>query len=130
MSNHYESLFEFFIVLFLNVPANLCVLVFRLNLISRRGKFKILTYISITVAGMGGRGLDAKLRPWQNINIYNNFIYDTRLQHPRCDHSFPVQIREIDTMPKIFHFHCSRCYPLVLDPFLRRSEYSSRLSRT
>lgn len=53
MSIHYESLFEFFIVLFLNVPANLCVLVFRLNLISRRGKFKIMTYISITVEGMG-----------------------------------------------------------------------------
>lgn len=52
MNIHFESLFEFVIVLFLNVPANLCILVFHLNLISRRGKFKILTYISITVEGM------------------------------------------------------------------------------
>lgn len=50
---YYESFFEFVIVLFLNVFVNFCILVFCLNLISWRGKFKIMICISIIVEGMG-----------------------------------------------------------------------------
>lgn len=69
-------------------------------------------------------------RQWKNIYRYINFFNDKRPQHPSCDNSFPDQIRGIDTMPETFLSRCNWRHPLVLDPLLRRSEHSSRLSRT
>lgn len=73
---------------------------------------------------------NCKLCQWKTIYRYINFFNDKRPQHPRCEHSFPDQIRGMDTMPETFHSRCNWRHPLVLGPFLRRSEHSSRLSRT
>lgn len=73
---------------------------------------------------------NCKLCQWKTIYRYINFFNDKRPQHPSCDNSFPDQIRGIDTMPETFLSRCNWRHPLVLDPLLRRSEHSSRLSRT